>query len=339
MQPEITPLDAANEATVQAVQALRVAVDAADVPDFPPPCPFGLRGDLAHRSSYQRKEWFVARVAGEVAGYLQLDLPLRENLENAEVGLSVHPAYRRHGIGRVLHAYLVDRLRELGRKRYTGMTVEALSGGPPRGDAGRAFATTIGAKVALEDIRRRLDLTRLDEPALADLDRAAHSKAAGYQLVTWRDRTPEEYLADVAYLYSRFISDAPMGDLRWEPEPADTARVREQEARAEACRAQVYAAGAVHEESGRLVGLTTIGRQHSSPWHAFQWITLVDPAHRGHRLGAVLKLANLRQAREHEPELRVIDTWNAAVNQHMIAINEAIGFRPVDAWVNWQRGI
>ena len=41
----------------------------------------------------------------------------------------------------------------------------------------------------------------------------------------------------------------------------------------------------------------------------------------------------------HEPQVRVIDTWNAAVNEHMIAINEAMGFRAVDAWVNWQMNL
>ena len=36
------------------------------------------------------------------------------------------------------------------------------------------------------------------------------------------------------------------------------------------------------------------------------------------------------------PGLRAIDTWNAAVNAHMIVINERMGFRPVDLWHNWQ---
>ncbi len=71
--------------------------------------------------------------------------------------------------------------------------------------------------------------------------------------------------------------------------------------------------------------------------HAWQNITLVDPDHRGHRLGLIIKIENLRYALAHEPELARVDTWNAAVNDHMISINEAIGYRPVDAWVNWQR--
>jgi len=39
------------------------------------------------------------------------------------------------------------------------------------------------------------------------------------------------------------------------------------------------------------------------------------------------------------PGMRYIDTWNAAVNDHMIAINERMGFRAVDAWPNWQMEI
>jgi hypothetical protein len=70
--------------------------------------------------------------------------------------------------------------------------------------------------------------------------------------------------------------------------------------------------------------------------HVGQGITLVDPAHRGHRLGLWTKIENLRYAIDELPGMRYIDTWNATVNAHMIAINERMGFRPVDAWYDWQ---
>jgi hypothetical protein len=35
----------------------------------------------------------------------------------------------------------------------------------------------------------------------------------------------------------------------------------------------------------------------------------------------------------------MIDTWNAATNAFMIAINEEMGFRPVDSWINWQQEV
>lgn len=73
--------------------------------------------------------------------------------------------------------------------------------------------------------------------------------------------------------------------------------------------------------------------------HAWQHITIVDPAHRGHRLGMWVKLANLRYTRGEEPALRNIDTWNAATNSHMIAINEALGFRAVEGWAEYQHEI
>lgn len=339
MDPEIIPLDPADEATVAAVQELRVAAEATDIPDFPAPCPYAFRGDLAHPVSSQRAERFVARSGGEVTGYLKLILPLRENLDNAELEISVHPAHRRRGTGRALHTYALARLRELGRRRFNTTTVASLPGGPVRDSAGGEFAAAVGAKPALEEVRRRQDLSALDEPALAAMLAEARQKAAGYQVVTWRDRTPEQFAADAGYLDGRLISDAPMGDLQWEPPEIDVSRLREREESLAAGRFRLYSAGAVDERSGRLVALTTLSRQESSPWHCFQWITLVDPEHRGHRLGALVKVENLRFAQTHEPELRVIDTWNAAVNQHMISINEAMGFRPVDRWVNWQQEV
>ncbi|HEY0700616.1 MAG TPA: GNAT family N-acetyltransferase, partial [Micromonospora sp.] len=58
--------------------------------------------------------------------------------------------------------------------------------------------------------------------------------------------------------------------------------------------------------------------------------------HRGHRLGLATKVANLRQAMAAEPAWRRMDTWNAAVNEYMLAINTALGFRPLDRWISWQ---
>ena len=52
--------------------------------------------------------------------------------------------------------------------------------------------------------------------------------------------------------------------------------------------------------------------------------------------GMITKAVNLRTMRAHEPAVRIVDTFNAEVNTHMIAINEAMGFRAVDRWANWQ---
>ena len=54
------------------------------------------------------------------------------------------------------------------------------------------------------------------------------------------------------------------------------------------------------------------------------------------RLGALIKVANLDLARTPRPELRIIDTCNADSNPYMVAINEAMGFRPHRRAVDWQ---
>ena len=155
-------------------------------------------------------------------------------------------------------------------------------------------------------------------------------------IVRWRGRTPDEYAADVAYLDSRLIGDAPLGDLTWEPPTPDVTRLRGMEAALDARGLYSYNCGARHDATGRLVAWTALGRNTSCDWHAFQQITLVEPRHRGHRLGTIVKIENLRHIRVHEPALRFIDTYNAAVNDYMISINEAMGFRAVAGLNSWQ---
>jgi hypothetical protein len=52
----------------------------------------------------------------------------------------------------------------------------------------------------------------------------------------------------------------------------------------------------------------------------------VTRQHRGHRLGLLVKTAMLEWLAVAEPRLERIVTGNAAVNQHMIAINEELGY-------------
>ena len=63
----------------------------------------------------------------------------------------------------------------------------------------------------------------------------------------------------------------------------------------------------------------------SRPAEAFQEDTSVVRAHRGHRLGLLMKAAMLRWVGDERPEVGAIDTWNDATNHHMIAINERLG--------------
>jgi len=336
MELAITALDPADDAAIDEAVRLLDAARRADVPDMPEPCRHWLAGALRFPRKSTRVTAFVAHAGDTMVGYMLTWLPILDNLENSDLEITVHPAYRRRGVGRAMYAYAIDFLKADGRKRTVGMTVETMPGGPERDGAGGAFAAAMGASNALGEVRRRLDLSTLDNALLDKLLAEGLERADGYRLVQWRDRVPDEYAADVAYLDSRMITDAPLGDIKWEPEKVDVERIREGEAQRQAQGVRSYSTGIVHEESGRLVSLTAIGSEKSVLDHGWQWITIVEPNHRGHRLGMIAKIENLRYALAHEPEFRVIDTWNAAVNKHMISINEAMGFRPIDSWVNWQ---
>ena len=47
--------------------------------------------------------------------------------------------------------------------------------------------------------------------------------------------------------------------------------------------------------------------------------------HRGHRLGTLVKVANLERLLDVAPEARRVHTWNADTNTYMVAINELDG--------------
>jgi GNAT superfamily N-acetyltransferase len=337
----VTPLDADDPAEVAAAYQVRARSGANDVPDFPAPCrvafEVGLRvpwpGEETHR-------WVARSSGGEVVGYVSADLPTLDNLTMASVDIVVLPEHRRQGYGRILYAHVVEFLRGRGRRLMTAFTAETLpDGGPPRDPGPSAFARTMGMQSALGEVRRRLDLETLDRAALDAMLADARAASAGYSLVHWGSVVPEEYIEGVALLDSDFFNQAPLGDLQLEAENVDAARIRAMdEARAKVGRVAVNTA-AVHDETGDLVAWSNLGRPASHVEHVGQGITLVHPAHRGHRLGLLTKIENLNRAIAELPGMRYVDTWNAAVNKHMIEINERMGFRAVDYWHNWQQEI
>ncbi|MEO7194828.1 MAG: GNAT family N-acetyltransferase [Pseudonocardiaceae bacterium] len=115
----------------------------------------------------------------------------------------------------------------------------------------------------------------------------------------------------------------------------DAVRLRACEASRLARGQHLVGTGAV-ERTGRLVAFTMLVGFTTSRWFAGQEDTIVAPEHRGHRLGTLIKVANLHLAQSQRPELRVIDTCNADSNQHMVRINEAMGFRPHHRTGEWQ---
>lgn len=159
--------------------------------------------------------------------------------------------------------------------------------------------------------------------------------AAGYSVRHWVGAAPDDLVGGIAALDSRFLDEAPLGQLGLEALNVDASWVRELERSKRVRGRHAYHTVALHDATGEVAAWCVVDT-YGAHSHGDQAITLMLPEHRGHRLGLLTKLVNLRQVLAAEPQLVALDTWNAEVNTHMIAINEALGFRVVDAWDAWQ---
>lgn len=286
-----------------------------------------------HRA--ERPLLFLATDDGVDVANALVELPMLENVENSTINLTVDAGHRRRGVGEQLARHLLDVARGEGRRRSISFVASPLDGGAP--PAGVVLAHKLGAEPALEVIRRQLDVTAVDDAA-CDALVTAHvgDHAAGYDMVTWTDTVPDALVDDAARLMGRMTLDAPMGTVEWEEEVWDAARYREKEAEAMARGRRRFAAGAVERASGRLVAYTDVGVSTVEPAVSYQWDTIVDPEHRGHRLGLAVKIENLRRIRALSPSTVTLQTWNAAENAHMVAINDLVGFRPIERSTHFQ---
>jgi GNAT superfamily N-acetyltransferase len=269
----------------------------------------------------------AAVVDGAVVGALRMILPTMDNLTVAIVDIAVHPGHRRRGIGRMLLAEGTRLAEAHGRTELISEVDEA---GPDA--AGRFFALRHGWTCDLLETRRDL-LLPPDEDRLSSLEAEARSASTGYEVVTWRDHTPDALLDDRALLEQRMTTDAPHGDLPVEEERWDGERIREYEASHVARGRTVLSAGAVRD--GRLVGFTELQVLLAQPERAHQGGTLVLPEHRGNRLGALMKAAVLRELTAGFPSVRRVSTYNSDTNTPMVAVNEALGFRPAGQLSTW----
>jgi GNAT superfamily N-acetyltransferase len=288
--------------------------------------PFG--GWLTVGWSGDPREVWLAADQGSAAGWYRLGLPSRENLDQAGLDLVVHPAERRRGLGLALLRHAAGRAAAHGRA--------VLNSGARRGSPGEAFARSAGARPGLVDVQRVLDIGRLEKGKLARLRGPAELAAAGYSLESWAGPIPEDFLEQVAMLYNA------MGDAPRDPEVAheewDAQRVREgvNDLRPH-YGLRDYTVVARHADTGELAALSEITVDPANPGWGFQMNTVVIRKHRGHRLGLLAKIAMMELLATTEPQLERISTWNAENNEHMIAINEAMGYAVFGLPSTWFR--
>lgn len=274
-----------------------------------------LRSNLRD-DEYEEHVVFLARSGGEAVACAWLDIPQQDNRETAYAEIHVGLDHRRRGHGTELLARCREHCRERGRSRLYAETVweVAATSGP-----GLAFAEHHGFTVDLLDAVREQPLP------------APHVEAPfrdGYRPVAWRS-CPEEWIEQYAHLRHLLLTEAPAGPSGIEGEFFDAGRVRHEEQRWQEVGRTAQTVAVVAPD-GTLAGHTQLVVSATNDT-AYQWDTLVLREHRGHGLGLSLKVRALAEASDLLAGCSRVVTWNAASNHHMIAVNEALGYRQI-AW-------
>lgn len=261
----------------------------------------------------------------QVVGAMLLGLPLRENLDVAEVEIAVPPAHRRRGIGTALWDWATVRAADEGRTIFqTEVCVPV--GSTPQTWPGSCFATKLG--FTSENVEDHLVVPLpYDEQLLGQLRRNSPA-LDGYRLVSWAGRCPDDRLQDFADLHTVMAQDLPTGGLTNEAAVWEVERLRGNEERTD----HHYLALVTMAQTldGQPAGYTRIYVPRSDPDNVYQDDTLVLRDHRGQGLGTRLKLANLQQSAEHHGDRRWLHTWTASSNGPMQKVNAAFGFRVVE---------
>ncbi|HEY9412142.1 MAG TPA: GNAT family N-acetyltransferase [Jiangellaceae bacterium] len=328
---DINAVDPDDLATVTAaVELYNAALDT--------DCPAAIRDTPGAYAGYLRHGWdgeppavFAGSDAdGRLIGLVDVETTTWDNTHLAWLSVLVHPQLRRRGHGTELLAFAERRAAELGRRSVGMSGYDA--------EASRGFAASHGYEQKAVEVQRRQVLADVDPASIDVLHVEAAQAATDYDLLRLTGHTPAELLGAVAEMTGA-INDAPTDELDVEDEVFPAERVDAYETATLARGKRLYRVVARHRESGELAGHTVAVVEIERPEIGFQNDTSVVREHRGHRLGLLLKTDMLRWLREAEPRLASLDTWNAESNDHMIGVNERLGYRVVARTLDFQRDL
>ena len=298
------------------------------------------------RDGYElRLLWLVLR-DGEPVGRVGVDLPLEEGSKTAFWIVELLADVRGQGLGTAGYALVEHTARAHNRSvlqswaehpAAIGTVIQSPTGfGSIPHDGVARFYGTNGYN--LEQVERvsALDLrapTDTLEELLADARAAAH----GYRVVQWSPPTPDDFVEGYAWMKSRMSTDAPAGNLEFDEEVWDAARLARHDATCMEGGRLMLITAAQHIATGALCAFNelAIGPDRTAASH--QEDTLVLREHRGHRLGMLVKCTGLLTWRELAPQSPRMTTYNAEENRPMLDINEAIGFVPIAYEGAWKK--
>lgn len=305
-----------------------------------------VRQELLSPNDYVTHQTWIGRLGGAIVARGIAYLSLQDNLDVADVWCSTHPDRRGQGLGTELLSVMETSLVGQGRTQLTSFCEIPASGrdadlrGPHiAAESGTGSLPTAGPDVAFL-MRRGYTFKQLERCSVAMTSTAAGMPGGdldeGYSIETWNGPTPEHRRAQIALLHQKMSTDTPGAQEFGEEEKWDEERVRALDAQRAENREQIGTALALKGEEA--AGFTEVAHFDERPDVGWQGSTLVAREHRGHRLGAALKIAN-HLALGEQSKVERIYTWNAVENSWMLAINDQAGFATW-AWAGlWKKNL
>jgi len=281
----------------------------------------------------ERREVWAVGDARRVTGVVVIELPLLDNTDMVWAEVHVHPEAAGRGFGSALVDLVVRRTKEEGRS--TILVPSAYAFGRRDDHPYRRFAERRGFALANTEVHRVLDLP-VDETLLESMIREAAPQHMAYTIERYVDGVPPELLPAYCQVQNQLVLDAPTGDIEFEAEALTPEIWLEREDQLRAAR-RLRSTVVALDGDRQVVGYSDVSIPLDDPDNVHQWGTLVRRDHRGHRLGLALKARNLLDVQREHPGRQVLHTANAEVNESMIAINERLGFRPVEIYPEFQR--
>ena len=303
----------------------------------------GLRAE-----EYLAKPVWLAHDGDFLVGSVRVRRPLDDGASSVFAQVAVEPSHRRRGIGTALLDEVLGYAHDVGATSLqsfvlhpadpTGPVVPAAtgSGGAPAANGETRFLLRHGFTLQQANLGSMLRLP-VDEAAVDAVEQETAPRARDYDVLTWTAPTPDALVDDLALLRRRMSTDAPSADRDTTEEHWNAARVRHHDDVQAAAGRTVLYAGAVHRDTARLVAFTELWLDPDPRTTPDQLDTLVLREHRGHGLGLLVKIANLRRLQAERPLARVVKTFNAAENEPMLAVNRRLGFEPHMVSGAWQR--
>jgi GNAT superfamily N-acetyltransferase len=341
----------------QALLACQHAADLADRPGDPPTAVAELRSLLTPPYQGYRLLYLLHDPSGSLAGWARLGLFTAFQRELAHATILVRPAARRRGAGTALLTAVTLGAHRRGRSRLV------LDG--PRRLATERFAVRHGLVLTGRELRSRLDLDSPDLAAACAQWRApggAHRRP-DFIALRWTGPCPDAYVPTYLDALDALQPGAATagavgagaagtgigtggsraggngtgpdnaGTTGTKESPFTQAEVRHREYTAAAAGLREYTACLVTPQTGRIAALSTAHT--ADGLRGEQNETVVVPEFRGRGLALRVKAQLIRELLVAEPGLTMLDTHNAVDNTRMLAVNQRLGFRPLDTHGAW----